>query len=60
MRASMDLFRIDLLAQLQYRNPRNLQVERTFWQEFEQFFIDGQDRTTPYTPTSERRTTQIR
>lgn len=48
MRASMDLFRIDLLTQLRYAPPRNREEEIQCWQEFERFFLKGQDRITDY------------
>lgn len=48
MRASIDLYRLDLLQQLRYPAPRTLAEEQLYWGEFGQLFTDGADRRTPY------------
>jgi hypothetical protein len=47
MRASIDLYRLDLLQQLRYPAPRSLAEEQRYWREFGQLF-EGTDRRTPY------------
>jgi hypothetical protein len=51
MRASVDLFRLDLLRQLRYAEPHSLDEEKSCWREFAELFR-GEDRTIPYVPLS--------
>lgn len=48
MRASMDLFRLELLKQLRYPEPQNIDEEMSSWDEFESFFRGGPRRRSSY------------
>ena len=48
MRASMDLFRLDLLQQLRYAAPTGAEDERAIWREFDSMLKRGHPRTRPF------------
>jgi hypothetical protein len=49
IRASVDLYRLDLLRQLRYAEPHDLDEEKSYWNEFAELF-KREDRVTPYVP----------
>lgn len=48
IRASMDLYRLELLRQLRYPDPTTREEEAAHWREFEAALKRGHARTTPY------------
>lgn len=48
IRASMDLFRLALLRQMNYPIPQDSSEEAIFWAEFEDFLKRNHPRSTPY------------
>lgn len=50
IRASMDLFRLDLLRQMNYPAPQGSREEAALWAEFEASLKRGDRRKTPYAP----------
>jgi hypothetical protein len=53
IRASVDLFRNDLLRQLRYALPDDVEQEKSIWCEFEESLRLGVDRKIPYFPSGE-------
>ncbi|MGH3915375.1 MAG: hypothetical protein ACRDTC_18500 [Pseudonocardiaceae bacterium] len=54
IRASVDLYRLDLLRQLKFRQPSNVLEETAIWSEFDDFLRKGHPRRSNYvfTPRS--------